>query len=85
MVGKKELICNVNNVTSYTILDNSTNILYRGSSGSNVVKKIGFICEGTKSYTPSYYKIMEESINPAFHAQVVIMRVSVEVAMFKAW
>lgn len=83
MVGKKELIGDVDNVTSYTMLHNSRNILRKRLSGSSIVKVVRLINEEAKVYTRRYLKTMRESINPAFHALVVIDRVIIKIVEFK--
>lgn len=83
MVGKRELIGVVDDVPSYTVLHNSKNVLCRGSSGSNVVKGVGFIGKEVKGYVHRYFKMMRKCIDPALHAWVVIERIVVEVAKFR--
>lgn len=83
MAGKRELIGNVNNVTSYTMSHNSTNILHREPLGSSVVEGVCFISKKAKGHTCRYLKTIGESINSTFHAWVVIERVVIEVAEFK--
>lgn len=83
MIGKRQLIVNVDNVTPYTVTHNSTNVPYRGQPGSSVVKGVCFIGEKVKSHVRRYLKTIEKSINPAFHAWVVIESVVVKVAKFK--
>lgn len=65
------------------MLHNSTPILYRGLSGSNVVKNISFIGKKTKDYACRYLKIKEHSINLALHTWIVVERIAVEVTEFK--
>lgn len=80
MVGKRQLIGNVDNVASYPVSHNSTNVPRRGSSGSSVVEKVCLIGEQAKSHARREFKTMREDINPALHARVIIERVAVEVA-----
>ena len=61
----------------------STNILCRGSPGSSVLERVGLIGEEAKGHARRHFKTSGESINPAFHAWVVIKRVAVEVAEFR--
>lgn len=74
------MIGNVDDIASYAVLQDSANILRRGLLGSSVIKKVSFINKQTKSHACRYFKTMEEGINPAFHARVVIERVAVKVA-----
>lgn len=83
MVGKKKLVGNVNNVTSYTVLYNSTKVLPGRPSSSRVVEEVRLISEKAKSHACGYLKIMGESINPAFPTWVVIEHIVVEVAEFR--
>lgn len=62
---------------------NSANVLRRGSSGSSVVKKVRLISEKTKSHACRYFKSMGDSINPAFHARVIVEGITVKVAELK--
>lgn len=83
MVGKRKLVGNVINITSYTIQYNSTKVLPSGPSGSSVVEEVRLIVEKAKIHACGYLKIIGESINPAFPTWVVIERIAVEVAEFK--
>lgn len=80
MVGKRQLIDDVNDVASYTVLHNSTHVLRRGPLVLSVVEGIGLIGKKAKSYARRYFKTMGKNINQAFHAWVVIERVAVKVA-----
>lgn len=47
--------------------------------GSNIIERIGLIGKEVKSYACKDLNMMGESINPAFHAQVVVKRISIKV------
>ena len=79
-VGKKELIGDVNDVTSYAMSHDSANVLHRRSSGSSIIERVCLIREEAKGHACRYLKAMREGINPALHARVIIERVAVEVA-----
>lgn len=49
-VGKKQLISNINNVTSYTVPHNSINVLHKGLSGSSVLEEVCFISQEAKGH-----------------------------------
>lgn len=83
MIGKRQLIGNVNNVIPYIMSHNSTNILCKGLSDLNIVKRVYFIGEEAKGHAYRYFKIMEESINLAFHACVVIESIAIKIAEFR--
>lgn len=83
MIGKRKLIGNVDDVASYTVSHNGTNVLHRGMSGSSIVDGVHFIGEETKGHIYRYLKTIEECINPAFYAQIVIERIAVKVAEFR--
>lgn len=83
MVGKKDLIDNINNIAPYIVLHKDRNVLRRGPSSSSIVKKIGLIVEKAKDHACKYLKTMEECINLVFHAWVVIKCVAIEVAELK--
>ena len=83
LVGKRKLVGDVDNIASYTILHNSMNLLRRGPLGSSVVNEVCFIGEEAKGHACRYFKTMEESINPAFYAWVIIECVAVDVAKFR--
>lgn len=83
MVGKKKLIGNVNNIGSYIVSHDSTNVLCRGPLGLNIVNKVRFIGEKAKTHASRYLNTMEESINPVFYARVLIECVAVEVVEFR--
>ena len=80
MLGKKELISNVNIIRSYTVSYNSMNVLRNGSLDSSVIERVCLICEKAKGHACRYLKTMGEGIDLAFHTWVVIERVAVEVA-----
>lgn len=80
MVGKKQLIGDINNIVFYIASHNSTNILRKRSSSSSVVKGVRLIGEKTKSNARRYLKMMGRSINPALHAWVIVECVVIEVA-----
>lgn len=61
------------------MLHNSTHVLCRRPSGLNVVKSVGFIGQEAKGYIRRQLKTMEQSINPALHAWVVVERIAVKV------
>ena len=73
----------VNDVVSYIVSYNSTNVLPRGSLGSSVVDKVCFIGQKIKSNACRYFETMKESINPAFYAGVIIEYVAVEITELK--
>lgn len=79
MVSKRKLIGNVNDVASYTVLHNNTNVLRKGPSGSSVVDGIRFISEEAKNDACGYFETIRESINSVLYTWVVIERVAVEV------
>lgn len=83
MVSKRNLVGNVDNIAPYTMLYNSTNILCKRLLGLKVVKKIGLIGEKAKNHACKHFKIMRESINPAFYTWIVIKRIAVKVAEFR--
>lgn len=64
-------------------MHNSTPVLYRGSSGLNVVRSVGFIGKKVKSYACRYLKIIEHSINLALHTWIVVEHIAVKVTEFK--
>lgn len=74
------MIGNVNDIVPYTVLHNSTNVLRREPSGSNIVDGVYFIGEKAKGYACKYLETMGENVNPVFYTQVVIECVAVEVA-----
>lgn len=80
MVGKRQLIGNVNDIISYTVSYNSTHVLCRWSSGLSIVKCVSLIGKEPKGHAHRNLKIMGKSINLAFHAGVIIERVAVKVA-----
>ena len=80
MVGKRQLIGNINNVVSYTMSHNSTNVLRKGPSSLSIVESICLIGEEAKGHPCNYLKTMGKSINPVFHAWVVIEHVAVKIA-----
>lgn len=82
-MGKRELIGDVDNITSYSVLHNSTNVLCRGLPGLSVGENVRLIGEQAKSHVHRYLKMISEGVNPAFHAWVIIERVMVEVAELK--
>ena len=79
-VGKRELIGDVNNIVSYAVSHDSTNVLRRRSSGSSIIERVCLIHEEAKGHACRYFKTMGEGINPALHAPVIIERIAVEVA-----
>lgn len=83
LVSKRKLVNNVDNVVSYTVLHNSTNVLCSGPLGSNVVKEIRLIGKEAKGHAYKYLKIIKKSINPTLHAWVVIKRIAVKIAEFR--
>ena len=83
LVGKRKLVGDVDNVVSYTVPHNSTNVLRRGLSSLSIVKGVRLIGEKAKGHACRHLKTMRESINPVFHAWVVIERIAVKVAKFR--
>lgn len=57
-IGKKQLISIDNNIATYTMLHNSTNVLCKGPSGSSVVKGVCLIDKKAKRHICRYFKIM---------------------------
>lgn len=56
------------------------NVLCTRLSGSSVVKGVGLVGAEAKKHARRHFKTIRESINPVFHAQVVVERIAVEVA-----
>lgn len=54
-------------------------VLYKGPLVLNVIENVGLIGEEVKGYACKYLKTMGKSINPAFHACVVIERIAVNI------
>lgn len=77
------MIGDVNDVASYTVSHDSADVLCRGSSGPSVIKSVSLIRKETKGHARRYLKTTGEGINLAFHAQVVIEHVAIEVAELK--
>lgn len=77
------MISDIDDVASYTVLHNGTNVLRRGLSSSSIIEKVGFIGEKAKDHTYRYFKIIGECINPALYAWIIIERVTVEIAGFR--
>lgn len=50
MVGKRQLISDVDDVASYTVLHDSTDVLHRGPLGLSIVKKVDLIGEKPKGH-----------------------------------
>ena len=73
------MIGDVDDVASYTVLHDSTHVLRRGPSGLSIVESVGFIGEEAKGYARRHLKTMEQSINPALHAWVIVECVAVKV------
>lgn len=82
-MGKRELIGDVDNITSYSVSHNSTNVLFRGLPGLSVGENVRLIGEQVKSHVHRYFKMINEDVNLALHAWVIIERVMVEVAELK--
>lgn len=84
MVGKKQLIGNIDDInTFYTVLHNSTHVLRKGSLVLSVIKSVGLICEEVKGYACRYLKTIGKSINPTFHAWVVIECIAVNITKLR--
>ena len=58
-VGKRQLIGDVDDVGSYTVLHNSTYVLRRGPPGSSVVENICLIGEEAKGHARRDLETME--------------------------
>lgn len=79
LVGKWELIGDVNNITFYTVFHDSTNILYRETLGLSVIERVYLISKKAKGNAHRYFKTMREGINLALYVWVVIEGVAFEV------
>lgn len=84
MVGKKELICNIDDVAFYIVPHNSTNGLRQRLLGLGVVEEVSFINKKVKSYSCRHFKMMRESINRGLHARVVVERILVKVVELRS-
>ena len=73
------MIGDINNVASYTMSNDSADVLCRGLSSPSVIERVSLICEETKDHARRYFKIMGEGVNPVFYAQIVIEHVTVGV------
>lgn len=80
MVGEKQLIGNINNVVSYTVLHDSADVLRRKSLGPSIIEKVSFIRDKTKDHACRYFKTMGKGVNLVFYIRVVIERIAVKVA-----
>lgn len=80
MVGKRQLISDVNNIVSYTVSHDNADVLRKGSAGRSVIEKVSLIHEEVKGHACRHFKTMGEGINLALHAWVIIEHVVVEVA-----
>ena len=63
LVGKRQLIGNIDNVASYTVSHDSANVLRKGLSGLNVIERVSLIREKTKWHAHKHLKTMGEGIN----------------------
>lgn len=73
----------VNDVASYIVSHDGTNVLCRRLSGSSIVEKVRLIGEQVKSHTYKVLKTIGEDINPIFYAWVIIEHVAVKVAKLR--
>lgn len=74
------MINDVDNITSYAMSHNSADVLRRRSSSLSVIESIGLIHEEIEGHAHRHLEMMEEGINPAFNAWLVIECVAVEIA-----
>lgn len=61
----------------------NVNVLSGMFSSKNIIQKKCFIDWETKNNACLYPKTMEKSVNPALHAQVVVVGIAIEVAELK--
>lgn len=59
MVGKKQLIGDVNNIALYAVLHYSADISRKSLAGSRVINRVILISEETKNYSCRYLKTMK--------------------------
>ena len=77
------MIGNVNNVPSYTVLHNRSNVLCIRLSGFRVVKRICLMGKVVKGYICRYFKLMEEFIYSILDAWVVDKGITVKVVKLR--
>lgn len=81
--GKGKLICNVNNITSYTMPHDSTNVLSGGSLSTSVVERVCLVGQEVKGNACQHFEAIKKGINPAFHTRVVVEGIMVEIAKLR--
>ena len=83
MVGKRQLICNINNIAAYAVLNDGTYILGWWPTRSRVVERISFVSWEAQGNAGWYLETVRKRVDPAFHAWVIVQGVPVEVAEFR--
>lgn len=62
----------------------SANILSGGSSSMSVVERVYLVGQEAKGDARWHFEAMGESIDPAFHARVVVDGIAIEVAKLRS-
>lgn len=74
------MIYNIDNIASYGVPHDSSNVLGKGLSSMSVLKKICFIGQKAKGNACQYFEAVTEGVDLALYAQVVVEGIAVKIA-----
>lgn len=66
------MICNVDNIASYAVPHDSSNVLGRGLSSINIIKKVRLVSQEAKGNALWYFEAVREGVDLALYAQLLL-------------
>lgn len=83
LIGKRKLIGNIDNITSYVILHDSANVLGTRLLNTNISEGLHLIDQKTKDNACWYLKVMHKGVNLALYTRVVVQVIAVKVVKLR--
>lgn len=77
------MICDIDNIASYVVPHDSANVLGEGSLRTSIIKRVCLVGQKVKGNARWYFEAMEEGVDPAFHARVVVESIAVKIAKLR--
>lgn len=78
------MICDIDDIASYAMPHDSSNILGGGSLSTSVVERVRLVGQEAKSNARQYFEVVRKGVDPALHAWVIVEGITVETAELRS-
>lgn len=82
-ISEGKLVDHVNDVAAYAMAYERSHVLSWRTTSLSILERVTFICQEAKSNASWYLETMEECVNLALYARVVVGGIAVKIAKFR--